>query len=99
MSPRQLLEDLSNGSKASERDLKIIRDVMVAQNLPRPVMNVLVHYALMQSNMKLSKPYLETIASHWSRANLSSDKEAMEFAINVINNIIVLKKRKRNKQL
>ncbi|HLS36108.1 MAG TPA: DnaD domain protein [Bacillota bacterium] len=98
MSPRQLLEDLSNGSKASERDLKIIRDVMVAQNLPRPVMNVLVHYALMQSNMKLSKPYLETIASHWSRANLSSAKEAMEFAKNEINNFKERKKRHRNKQ-
>lgn len=85
MSPRQLLEDLSDGSRASERDLKIISDVMMNQNIPKPVMNVLVHYALMQSNMRLSKPYLETIASHWSRANLRTAKEAMDFAKREIN--------------
>lgn len=80
VSPRELLEDLSGGNRASERDLKIIRDVMLEQNLSQSVMNVLVHYVLIQSNMKLSKPYLETIASHWSRANLTTAKEAMDFA-------------------
>ncbi|MEN1968255.1 DnaD domain protein [Lentibacillus sp. N15] len=80
ISPKQLLEDLSSGNHASGQDLKIIRDVMTTQGLPAPVMNVLIHYVLLQSNMKLSKAYLETIASHWSRANLQTAKEAMEFA-------------------
>src|SRR5699024_12426269 len=31
-------------------------------------------------NMQLSRAYLEKIASHWSRANLTSAKEAMDFA-------------------
>lgn len=94
MTPRQLLEDLSGGQQASERDLKIIRDVMISQNIPEPVMNVLVHYVLIQSNMKLSKAYLETIASHWSRANLQTAKEAMEFAKNEINEM----KNRKNKR-
>ncbi|RDW21598.1 replication initiation and membrane attachment family protein [Oceanobacillus chungangensis] len=80
ISPKQLLEDLSGGNQASEQDLKAIREVMVSQGLPAPVMNVLVHYVLLQSNMKLSKAYLEKIASHWSRANIKTAKEAMEFA-------------------
>ncbi|GGB27719.1 chromosome replication initiation protein [Virgibacillus dakarensis] len=80
ISPKQLLEDLSSGNHASEQDMKIIRDVMTTQGLPSPVMNVLIHYVLLQSNMKLSKAYLEKIASHWSRANLQTAKEAMEFA-------------------
>ncbi|SET44333.1 replicative DNA helicase loader DnaB [Oceanobacillus limi] len=80
MSPKQLLEDLSSGSHASDQDLKVIREVMTTQGLPSPVMNVLIHYVLLQSNMKLSKAYLEKIASHWSRANLKSAKEAMAFA-------------------
>lgn len=80
ISPKQLLEDLSGGNRASEQDLKAIREVMVSQGLPAPVMNVLVHYVLLQSNMKLSKAYLEKIASHWSRANIKTAKEAMEFA-------------------
>ncbi|WP_284139803.1 MULTISPECIES: DnaD domain protein [unclassified Virgibacillus] len=80
ISPKQLLADLSSGNRASEQDMKVIREVMVAQGLPAPVMNVLIHYVLLQSNMKLSKAYLEKIASHWSRANLTSAKEAMAFA-------------------
>ncbi|WP_205317603.1 replication initiation and membrane attachment family protein [Oceanobacillus zhaokaii] len=80
ISPKQLLEDLSGGNQASEQDLRAIREVMISQGLPAPVMNVLVHYVLLQSNMKLSKAYLEKIASHWSRANIKSAKEAMEFA-------------------
>lgn len=80
ISPKQLLEDLSSGNHASEQDMRVIREVMTSQGLPSPVMNVLIHYVLLQSNMKLSRAYLEKIASHWSRANLKSAKEAMVFA-------------------
>lgn len=80
ISPKHLLEDLSSGNHASEQDMKMIRDVMTTQGLPSPVMNVLIHYVLLQSDMKLSKAYLGTIASHWSRADLKSAKQAMEFA-------------------
>src|SRR5699024_6766406 len=80
ISPKQLLADLSSGNEASEQDMRMIRDVMTSQGLPSPVMNVLIHYVLLQSNMKLSKAYMEKIASHWSRANLKTAKEAMEFA-------------------
>lgn len=81
MSPKQLLEDLSGGNQASGQDMKVIQEVMTSQGLPSPVMNVLIHYVLLQSNMKLSKAYLEKIASHWSRANLRTAKEAMAFAL------------------
>ncbi|MGM8366264.1 replication initiation and membrane attachment family protein [Virgibacillus sp. W0181] len=80
MTPKQLLEDLSNGNHASEQDMKIIREVMTKQGLPPAVMNVLIHYVLLQSDMKLSKAYMEKIASHWSRSNLKTAKDAMEFA-------------------
>lgn len=80
ISPKQLLEDLSSGNQASEQDMRAIREVMTTQGLPSPVMNVLIHYVLLQSNMKLSKAYLDKIASHWSRANLKTAKEAMAFA-------------------
>lgn len=80
ISPKQLLEDMSSGNYASEQDLKLIREVMVNQGLPAPVMNVLIHYVLLQSNMRLSKSYIETIASHWSRAHLTTAREAMNFA-------------------
>lgn len=80
ISPKELLEDLSSGNIASEQDMKLISKVMTTQGLPAPVMNVLIHYVLLQTNMKLSKAYLEKIASHWSRAKLQTASEAMEFA-------------------
>lgn len=80
ISPKQLLEDLSDGNQASEQDIKVVREVMTRQGLPSPVMNVLIHYVLLQSNMKLSKAYMETIASHWSRVGIKTAKEAMDFA-------------------
>lgn len=80
ISPKQLLEDLSRGNQASSQDLKLIRDTMTSQGLPTPVMNVLIHYVLLQSDMKLSKAYLQKIAGHWSRINLQTAQEAMEFA-------------------
>lgn len=80
ISPKHLLEDLSSGNRASVQDMKIVQEVMTGQGLPPPVMNVLIHYVLLQSNMKLSKAYLEKIASHWSRAHLKTAKEAMAFA-------------------
>lgn len=80
VSPQQLLANLSSGNQASAQDLKAVRDVMLSQGLTPPVMNVLIHYVLLQSNMGLSKAYMEKIASHWSRANLKTAKQAMEFA-------------------
>lgn len=85
ISPKQLLEDLSSGGHASEQDMKLIRDVMVKQGLSTPVMNVLIHFVLLQTNMQLSKAYLEKIAGHWSRANLKNAKEAMIFAKQQVN--------------
>ncbi|MGP4062543.1 replication initiation and membrane attachment family protein [Halobacillus sp. H74] len=80
ISPRELLEDVSQGNRASEQDLKLIRDVMTEQGIAPGVMNVLVHYVLLKTDMKLSKPYLEKIASHWARKNVTTVRQAMNLA-------------------
>lgn len=84
ITPKQLLEDLSGGNQASEQDLKMIREIMVSQGLPTPVMNVLIHFTLLNTNMQLSRPYIEKIASHWSRAKLKTAREAVQFALQQI---------------
>ncbi|SFJ13538.1 replicative DNA helicase loader DnaB [Halobacillus dabanensis] len=80
ISPRELLEDVSSGNRASEQDLKMIRDVMTEQGIAPGVMNVLVHYVLLKTDMKLSKAYLEKIASHWARKNVKTVRQAMNLA-------------------
>src|SRR5699024_1743505 len=80
ISPKELLEDLSNGRQASETDLKMIANIMDAQGLEPGVMNVLIHYVMLKTDMKLSKSYLEKIASHWSRKNVKTVQQAMTLA-------------------
>ncbi|MRH42896.1 hypothetical protein GH741_09375 [Aquibacillus halophilus] len=80
ISPKQLLEDLSGGNEASSQDLKVIGDVMSQQGLAPGVMNVLIHYVLLKTDMKLTKAYLEKIASHWARKNVTTVRQAMTLA-------------------
>ncbi|WP_058307135.1 replication initiation and membrane attachment family protein [Gracilibacillus massiliensis] len=80
ISPRQLLQDLSGGNQPSQHDLKVISEVMTNQGLNPGVMNVLLHYVLLKTDMKLSKSYLETIASHWARKNVKTVRQAMTLA-------------------
>ncbi|WP_182201054.1 replication initiation and membrane attachment family protein [Paraliobacillus salinarum] len=80
ISPRELLEDLSNGNQPSKQDLKMVADVMSQQGLTPGVMNVLIHYVMLKTDMKLTKSYLEKIASHWARKNVKTVRQAMTLA-------------------
>lgn len=81
ISTKQLLDDLSIGDHAGEQDLKMVSEVMIKQGLSTPVMNVLVTYVMHQTNNQLSRPYLEKIASHWSRMKFKTAKEAMNYIL------------------
>jgi replication initiation and membrane attachment protein len=81
-SPLRFLRDLGGGAEASNADIKIIEDVMVKQKLLPGVVNVLIHYVMLKIDMKLTKGYVEKIASHWARKNVKTVKAAMELALN-----------------
>jgi replication initiation and membrane attachment protein len=80
ISPRQLLIEISGGVEPSMSDLKLIEDIMFQQKLLPGVVNVLIYYVMLRTNMKLSKKYVEKIASHWARKKVRTVKEAMELA-------------------
>ena len=80
ISPKELLEDLSSGRQASQQDLKMIANVMDTQGLEPGVMNVLIHYVMLKTDMKLTRSYMEKIASHWSRKNVKTVRQAMTLA-------------------
>lgn len=79
-SPRQLLIDISDGAHPSKADLQAIEEIAFQQKLPFGVINVLVHYVMLRTDMKLSKNYLGKIASHWARKKVKTVTEAMELA-------------------
>lgn len=80
ITPFQLLVDISDGARPAETDLKVIEDVMQKQQLPIPVMNVLIEYVLLRLDGKLARNYMLTIAAHWKRKKVQTAKEAMELA-------------------
>ncbi|KUP06637.1 Replication initiation and membrane attachment protein [Bacillus coahuilensis m2-6] len=78
--PIELLKDLSDGAEPSKSDMKIIEGVLLYQKLPQPVVNVLIYYVLLRTDMKLTKGYVDKIASHWSRKKIATVEEAMAIA-------------------
>lgn len=80
ISPKEFLIDVSGGSQPSVSELKIIEDVMFRQNLLPGVVNVLLYYVMLKSDMRLTKSYIETIASNWARLDIKTVKDAMETA-------------------
>jgi replication initiation and membrane attachment protein len=79
-SPKDVLADISNGSNPSKSDLQAVEEVLMSQKLPIGVMNVLIQYVLLKTDMKLTKGYMEKIASHWSRKKVTTAGQAMELA-------------------
>ena len=67
ISPKQLLKEISGGAEATKADLQIVEDVMINQKLTPGVVNVLIYYVMLRSDMKLAKTYVEKIAGHWAR--------------------------------
>lgn len=79
-SPMQILKDLSGGAEPSNSDIQIIEEIMFKQKLLPGVINVLIQFVMLKTDMKLTKGYVEKIASHWVRKEVKTVKEAMELA-------------------
>lgn len=77
---REILEDYSKTGHASEQEIKMLTNVMFQHGLSQSVMNVLVHYVLQKTDLKLTRNYIEKIATHWARKNVQTVQQAMELA-------------------
>ena len=80
-SPYNFLKSKNNGSKPTDRDLKLIENLRVDLELQPAVINVLLDYALMVNNNKLNKNFIETIAGQWKRLNIETAEEAINQAL------------------
>ncbi len=79
-SPYNFLKGRSNGAKPSSRDLSLLESLLNDFKLNPGVVNVLIDYVLKINNKKLTRAYLETIASQWKRLNVETVEEAMKAA-------------------
>ena len=80
ISPYQLLKAKYKGGEPTDRDKRLIENLMIDQKLNSGVVNVLISYVLKTNDEQLKKSYVETIAGQWKRAGIETVEDAMKFA-------------------
>ncbi|MEH7074790.1 replication initiation and membrane attachment family protein [Neobacillus drentensis] len=80
--PLIVFKELSGGVEPSNANLKTLEEIMIKYKLPPGVVNVLIEVAMRKTDMKFTKGFVESIASHWARKQVKTVKEAMELAKN-----------------
>ena len=80
LNPVDFLRNKYGGAKPTNRDIKLIENLIIDLEMPPAVVNVLLDYVLRKNNNKLATKYIETIAGQWKRAGLKNASEAMDFA-------------------
>ena len=79
-SPYDFLKAKYHGGKPTSRDISLIEGLLVDQKLNPGVVNVLIDYVLRINDNKLSKNFVEAIASQWKLNNINDVESAMRQA-------------------
>lgn len=77
-SPYDFLKKSYGNTEPTNRDKKLIENLMLEQNLNPGVVNVLIDYVLKVNHKKLNKDYIETIVGQWKRLKVETVVDAME---------------------
>lgn len=78
ISPYDFLKKSYGNVEPTNRDKKLIENLMLEQRLNPGVINVLIDYVLKVNNKKLNKDYVETIVGQWKRLKVETVVDAME---------------------
>ena len=79
-SPYDFINSKCKTGNPTSSDLAIMSYLLIDLNLKPGVVNVLVDYVLKINNNKLTKNFVEAIASQWSKAGVETVEAAMEIA-------------------
>ena len=80
VSPYEYLTSKNGGVRPSVADLNIVSYLLVDLNLMPGVVNVLIDYVLKINDNKLTRNFVETIASQWLKSNIKTVEDAMNIA-------------------
>lgn len=78
ITPYQLLKAKYKGAEPTDRDKRLIENLLIDQKLNPGVVNVLISYVLKINHEQLKKSYVETIAGQWKRLNIETVEDAMK---------------------
>lgn len=90
LTPYQFLKAKYKGAEPTDRDKRLIENLLVEQKFNPGVVNVLIAYVLKLNGEQLKKSYVETIAGEWKRLNIETVEDAMK---------ITEKKHKKNTKM
>lgn len=79
-SPYDFLAGKYNGSKPSKSDISVLEFLLLDMNLNPGVVNVLIDFVLKINNNKLTKNFIEGIASQWAKSKIETVEDAMKIA-------------------
>ena len=77
-SPYDFLASKVKNGEPSLKEMRLIESLMVDRKLNPGVVNVLLSYVLHTNNQKLTKNYIDAIASQWQRLNIETVEEAIK---------------------
>lgn len=78
--PYDFLTSKYNNSKPSKSDITVLEYLMLDMNLNAGVVNVLIDYVLRINNNKLTKNFVDVIASQWAKSKIETVEAAMTLA-------------------
>ena len=73
-----MLKAKYKGAEPTDRDKRLIENLLIDQKLNPGVINVLISYTLKMNNEQLKKNYIETIAGQWKRLGIETVEDAMK---------------------
>ena len=79
-SPFDFISSKYKSGTPSDSDLKTISYLLLDLDLKPGVVNVLIDYVLKINNNKLTKSFIDTIASQWKKSNIETVEDAMKIA-------------------
>ncbi|MCI8445820.1 MAG: hypothetical protein HFG15_05200, partial [Bacilli bacterium] len=79
-SPYDFLCGKNHGVKPSKNDKLILEYLLIDLGMMPGVVNVLIDYVLRINQNKLTKNFIEVIASQWIRSNVKTVEDAMKLA-------------------
>lgn len=79
-SPYDFLVNKNNGAKPSKKDIELLEILLIDMDLKPGVVNVLIDYVLKINDNKLTKNFVEVIASQWARNKVETVEAAMKLA-------------------
>ena len=85
--PYDFLKNKYKGVRPTSKDLKILEMLLIDLEFTPSVCNVLIDFVLKTQNNRLVKSYVEVIAGEWKRENLTTAREAMNYAENTYKKI------------